>query len=100
MRILVVEDDREVAEYIRRELQEDGYSVAVCHDGAAGLRAAERAAFDLIVLDVMLPFLDAAVVTSLRTCRSAARGGEDGRSESRIQRSEVKIQKDLPRNGE
>ena len=63
MRILLVEDDGDVAEYIRRELEEEGYSVSVCHDGAAGLRAAERTAFDIIVLDVMLPFIDGLEVT-------------------------------------
>ena len=63
MRILLVEDDREVAEYIRRQLEEEGSSVAVCHDGTAGLRAAELYAFDIIVLDVMLPFIDGLEVT-------------------------------------
>ena len=52
MRILLVEDDRDVAEYIRRELEEEGHAVSVCHDGGAGLRAAERVAFDIIVLDI------------------------------------------------
>jgi two-component system, OmpR family, response regulator len=47
MRILVVEDDRDVADYIRRELQDEGNSVTVCHDGASGLRAAELTAFDI-----------------------------------------------------
>jgi DNA-binding response OmpR family regulator len=37
--------------------------VSVCHDGAEGLRVAERAAFDIIILDVMLPFLDGLEVT-------------------------------------
>lgn len=63
MRILVVEDDREVAEYIRRELEEEGNSVTVCHDGAAGLRAAELTAFDIIILDIMMPFMDGLEVT-------------------------------------
>ncbi len=58
MRILVVEDDRDVADYIRRELEDDGNSVSVCHDGASGLRSAELTAFDIIVLDVMLPYMD------------------------------------------
>jgi DNA-binding response OmpR family regulator len=67
MRILLVEDDRDVAEYIRRELEDEGHAVSVCHDGAAGLRAAELTAFDIIVLDVMLPFMDGLEVTrSLR----------------------------------
>jgi len=72
MRILLVEDDRDVAEYIRRELAEEGHSVFVCHDGADGLRAAERAAFDIIVLDVMLPFMDGLEVTR-RLRRQAVR---------------------------
>jgi two-component system response regulator MprA len=63
MRILFVEDDRDVAEYIRRQLEEEGHAVSVCHDGAAGLRAAERSAFDIVVLDVMLPFMDGLEVT-------------------------------------
>ncbi len=63
MRILLVEDDREVAEYVRRELEDDGHAVSVCHDGASGLRAAERTAFDMILLDVMLPFMDGLEVT-------------------------------------
>lgn len=63
MRILLVEDDREVADYIRRQLEEEGSSVAVCHDGTDGLRAAELHAFDIIVLDVMLPFMDGLEVT-------------------------------------
>ena len=63
MRILLVEDDRDVAEYLRRDLEDEGYAVSVCHDGSEGLRAAERAAFDIIVLDVMLPFMDGLEVT-------------------------------------
>jgi len=63
MRILLVEDDRDVAEYIRRDLEEEGHSVSVCHDGGSGLRAAELTAFDIIVLDVMLPVMDGFEVT-------------------------------------
>ena len=63
MRILLVDDDVEVAEYVRRGLEEEGHAVSVCHDGAAGLRAAELHAFDIIVLDVMMPFIDGLEVT-------------------------------------
>jgi two-component system response regulator MprA len=63
MRILLVEDDRDVAEYVRRQLEEEGHVVSACHTGAAGLRAAELAAFDIVVLDVMLPFMDGLEVT-------------------------------------
>jgi two-component system, OmpR family, response regulator MprA len=63
MRILLVEDDRDVAEYVRRDLEDEGHAVSVRHDGADGLRAAEHAAFDIIVLDVMLPSMDGLEVT-------------------------------------
>jgi DNA-binding response OmpR family regulator len=63
MRILLVDDDVEVTEYVRRELEDEGHGVSVCHDGAAGLRAAELHAFDIIVLDVMMPVLDGLEVT-------------------------------------
>jgi DNA-binding response OmpR family regulator len=58
MKILLVEDDREVAGYVRRGLEEENNSVTVCFDGACGLRAAQSSAFDIIVLDVMLPYMD------------------------------------------
>lgn len=63
MRILLVEDDRDVAEYVRRELAAEGHGVSVCHDGASGLETAQRTAFDIVVLDVMLPFMDGLEVT-------------------------------------
>lgn len=63
MRILLVEDDRDLADYVRRGLEEEEHAVVVCFDGASGLRAAERSAFDIIVLDIMLPFMDGLEVT-------------------------------------
>jgi DNA-binding response OmpR family regulator len=63
MQILLVEDDLDVAEYVRRELEEEGHAVVVCHDGAAGLRAAELHTFDIIVRDVMLPIMHGLEVT-------------------------------------
>jgi two-component system response regulator MprA len=67
MRVLLVDDDREIAEYIRRELEDESYRVVVAHDGASGLRLAESQAFDILVLDVMMPFMDGLQVTrSLR----------------------------------
>jgi DNA-binding response OmpR family regulator len=63
MRVLLVEDDREVADYIRRELEEEEYAVSVCFDGTSGLRTAEQSNFDIIVLDIMLPFMDGLQVT-------------------------------------
>lgn len=58
MRILVVEDDRELAGYVGRALEEEGNSVSTCFDGRSGLRTAQSSPFDVIVLDVMLPLLD------------------------------------------
>ncbi len=63
MRILLVEDDREVAGYIGRALEEEGNSVTISFDGSAALRAAESSHFDIILLDVMLPYLDGFQVT-------------------------------------
>jgi len=63
MRVLLVDDDREVADYVRRELEEESFSVLVAHDGASGLRLAQSAVFDIVVLDVMMPFMDGLEVT-------------------------------------
>jgi DNA-binding response OmpR family regulator len=63
MRILIIEDDRDLADFVRRALEEEGNVISVCFDGAAGLRMAQRQAFDLIVLDIMLPFLDGLEMT-------------------------------------
>jgi DNA-binding response OmpR family regulator len=56
MRILVVEDDRKVASFIRKGLEEEGHAVEVAGDGAAAIgRATDGAPWDLVVLDVLLP---------------------------------------------
>jgi DNA-binding response OmpR family regulator len=55
MRILVVEDDRKVATFIRRGLEEEGYAVDVLHDGAAAGEQAHCIEYDAAVLDLMLP---------------------------------------------
>ncbi|MCQ8768952.1 response regulator transcription factor [Streptomyces sp. KLMMK] len=58
MRILVVEDDRRLAELLRRGLVAEGFAVEVAHDGHTGLHLAAEDAYDVIVLDVMLPGLN------------------------------------------
>ncbi|MBI2561621.1 MAG: response regulator transcription factor [candidate division NC10 bacterium] len=55
MRILVVEDDRKVAGFIRKGLTEEGYAVDVASDGETGLAMGLDRLHDVIVLDVMLP---------------------------------------------
>jgi DNA-binding response OmpR family regulator len=57
-RILVVEDEPAIAEFLATELKFEGFEVFVEHDGMRGLMAARQAAPDLIVLDRMLPGLD------------------------------------------
>jgi DNA-binding response OmpR family regulator len=58
IRILVVEDNRDLAYGLRNNLEIEGYAVEVAEDGSAGLAAARRAAPDLVILDLMLPELD------------------------------------------
>jgi two-component system response regulator MprA len=55
MRLLVVEDERRMAELLRKGLEEEGYVVAVALDGPTGLATARSSSFELIVLDIMLP---------------------------------------------
>ena len=56
MRILVVEDDRKVASFIRKGLEEEGHAVEVAGDGAEAVeRTTDGAPWDLVILDVMLP---------------------------------------------
>jgi len=68
MRILVVEDERKVAAFVRQGLVEEGHAVEVAVDGAAALEAvADGPPYDLVVLDVMLPKQDGvSVLKSLR----------------------------------
>ncbi|MEV8539433.1 response regulator transcription factor [Streptomyces sp. NPDC051572] len=58
MRILVVEDDRRLAELLRRGLVDEGYAVDLVHDGRRGLEMALENTYDAVVLDVMLPGLN------------------------------------------
>ncbi len=55
MRVLVIEDERDLAHLIRRGLTEEGYAVDVAYDGDEGQYMAEAAPYDLIVLDIVLP---------------------------------------------
>src|SRR6266487_4586598 len=58
MYVLLVEDDPRVARVVERALAEADHRVDVAHDGEEGLARAESGAYDLIVLDVMLPEID------------------------------------------
>jgi DNA-binding response OmpR family regulator len=67
MRILVVEDEKKVASFIRRGLEAERWEVEVVHDGPTGLTRARTADPDLVILDLMLPGKDGlAVLRELR----------------------------------
>lgn len=67
MRLLVVEDERKTAAFLRRGLEENGFVVDVAHRGDDGLHMARTVNYDLVILDVMLPGLDGwAVVAAVR----------------------------------
>ncbi len=55
MRVLLVEDDRKIAQFIDQGLSEAGYAVDVAHDGREGLDYALAAEYDVLVLDILLP---------------------------------------------
>ena len=57
MRILVVEDERSIADFVKRGLEADGYSVGCAFDGEEGLAMALGGDYALVVLDVLLPKL-------------------------------------------
>ncbi|MBI2399537.1 MAG: response regulator transcription factor [Deltaproteobacteria bacterium] len=64
MRILIVEDEKDLAAIIKQGLEEEGYVVDVAHDGEEGLYMAETYPVDVMVLDVMLPLMDGLTVLS------------------------------------
>jgi two-component system alkaline phosphatase synthesis response regulator PhoP len=69
-RILVVEDEPGIALGLETDLRLEGYDVEVARDGETGLRLAREGAFDLILLDVMMPRKDGFAV-----CREIRRAG-------------------------
>jgi DNA-binding response OmpR family regulator len=58
MRILVVEDESSIANFVRQGLAEAGYAVDVAGDGQEGLAYAQSADYDVLILDIMLPKID------------------------------------------
>lgn len=71
MRILIVEDERKLAQNLRRGLAEEGYSVEVAETGPDALVFASTHTFDLFLLDVMLPGFD-----GFEVARRLRRGGD------------------------
>ncbi|MBK7827495.1 response regulator transcription factor [Nannocystis sp.] len=72
MRVLVVEDNRQLARLLEQGLREAGCSVVLAHDGRAGLRVAQEGGHDVLVVDWLLPELDGlALLRALRRARDA-----------------------------
>ena len=65
-RVLLIEDDADIAEIVALHLRDEGYAVAHAVDGTAGLKLLEEQAWDALVLDLMLPGID-----GLEVCRRA-----------------------------
>lgn len=70
MRLLVVEDEENVAAYLQQGLEESGYAVDVAFDGAEAIEWAAVVDYDIIILDVMLPEID-----GLEACRRMRSAG-------------------------
>lgn len=66
MRVLVVEDEPQMAAFIARGLRDEGYTIDIAGDGAEALSLIERTGYDLVLLDVQLPLKDGVTV-----CREA-----------------------------
>jgi len=70
MRLLVVEDDRTIASFVSKGLEEAGYAVDVAEDGGRGLELALHEPYDAAILDVMLPVRDGlSLIEELRSRR-------------------------------
>ncbi|MDD8047734.1 MAG: response regulator transcription factor [Verrucomicrobiota bacterium] len=58
MRVLVVEDEKKIASFIRKGFEEQGFQVEVCHDGDTGYEWVTTRPYDAVILDIMLPGRD------------------------------------------
>ncbi|MGI6064385.1 response regulator transcription factor [Blautia sp.] len=58
MNILMIEDDKELCDAVSFRLEQEGFSITVCHDGEEGLYYMQESPFDLVILDRMLPHMN------------------------------------------
>ena len=65
MKILVIEDDRDIEELLQFFLEDNGYQVAIARDGLEGITMFREGGFSLILLDIMLPKIDGYAVCAL-----------------------------------
>ena len=64
MKVLVIEDERKVASFVKRGLEENDYNVEIAYDGLSGLDELSRSSYDLVILDVNIP-----VMNGINVCR-------------------------------
>jgi phosphate regulon transcriptional regulator PhoB len=67
-RVLIIEDDKDIVELVRYNLEKEGFHVAACGDGLTGLATVRKSSPDLLILDLMLPKL-----SGLDICREVRR---------------------------
>ena len=72
MRVLIVEDEERIARFLKKGLEEESYAVDIANDGPAALDWVAGAAYDLILLDVMLPGLNGFEVCRILRQRGVA----------------------------
>ncbi len=58
MRILIIEDEKKVASFIKKGMEEEYFTADVAYDGKEGLKMASSEDYDAIIMDIMLPFID------------------------------------------
>lgn len=63
MRILIVEDEKKVASFIKKGLEEEYFSVDVAYNGKEGLELATKEEYDLLLFDIMIPYIDGITLT-------------------------------------
>lgn len=63
MRILIIEDEKKVATFIKKGLEEEYYVADIASDGKEGLKNATNEEYDLIIMDLMIPFIDGITLT-------------------------------------
>jgi len=87
MRILLIEDEKRIADFVHRGLESAGYSIDLAEDGQSGLEKIHAVDYDLVILDLMLPDMDGLSVLEKARNRKvsppvlilSARGGIDDR---------------------
>ncbi|MFA5260236.1 MAG: response regulator transcription factor [Candidatus Omnitrophota bacterium] len=72
MRVLIIEDEKKVADFVKRGLKENNFSVDIALDGEDGLFLAESENYDLVILDLMLP-----KISGIDVLQRIRKGGKD-----------------------